>query len=169
MARTITIPDEAYERLERMAAQQHQTPGDFLAEWLASLPGKSTIFVTSRVSFTGFLRELGLDDEMIARVERTQDAEQSRTLFVYPKASHTRLLRGLGLDDELIAHVLAAPEEQQPHELRLALAALAEEQENRDPLKQPRYMTFEQFFRELGHTDEEIEEAKRRGAVSADL
>jgi hypothetical protein len=78
-------------------------------------------------------------------------------------------LRGVGLDDELVAHVLAAPEEQRGRELRLALQVMVNERSGRDPLKEPRYLTFEQFFRELGHTDEEIDEAKRRAATDADL
>jgi hypothetical protein len=132
MPRTITISDETYERLERLAAEQQETPGEVLAKLLGPL-----LF------------------------EQTSRSQLDRLFALF--------LRGLGLDDELIAHVLAAPEEQQARELRLALTALANEQEHRDPLKQPRYMTFEQFFRELGHTDEEIEEAKRRGAAHADL
>lgn len=54
-------------------------------------------------------------------------------------------------------------------EFRLMLEAFLEEQEGRDPLKQPRYLTFEQFFHELGMTDEQIADARQRGAGRADL
>lgn len=78
-------------------------------------------------------------------------------------------LRGLGLDEELIAHVLAAPEEKRGRVLRLALTALADEQSERDRVQEPRHQSFEQFFRELGMTDEQIAEAQRRGAERANL
>lgn len=54
-------------------------------------------------------------------------------------------------------------------EFRLMLEAFLEEQEGRDPLKQPRYLTFEQFFHELGMTDEQIADARQRGAGRANL
>jgi hypothetical protein len=78
-------------------------------------------------------------------------------------------LLSLGLDEELTAHVLAASAADRPRELRLALQVLADEQAQRDPRKEPRYLTFEQFFHELGETDEAIEEAKRQAAAHADL
>lgn len=54
-------------------------------------------------------------------------------------------------------------------EFRLMLEAFLEEQEGRDPLKQPRYLTFEQFFHELGMTDEQIADARQRGAGRVNL
>lgn len=48
-------------------------------------------------------------------------------------------------------------------EFRLVLAAFLEEQEGRDPLQEPRYLTFEQFFHELGMTDEQIADARQQG------
>ena len=54
-------------------------------------------------------------------------------------------------------------------EFRLMLEAFLEEQEGRDPLKHPRYLTFEQFFHELGMTDEQIADARQRGAGRANL
>lgn len=127
MARTITIPDETYERLERLAAAQHQTPGDLLAKLLSLLLIEQPSGSPLDVGFAQFLR-------------------------------------GLGLDDELIAHVQAAPKEQQPRELRLALTALADEHAG-----PPRSQTFEEFFRDLGMTDEQIADAKQRGAERANL
>lgn len=78
-------------------------------------------------------------------------------------------LRGVGLDDELIAQVLAAPAENLTRELRLALQAIGDERIGRSGQQPTRYLTFEQFFHELGHTDEQIEEAKRQAAANADV
>ncbi|HEY7355038.1 MAG TPA: hypothetical protein VH590_01185 [Ktedonobacterales bacterium] len=79
------------------------------------------------------------------------------------------VLRGLGLDEELVAHVLAAPAEKRPQELRLALTALADEQAERDPQQQPRHQSFEEFFHDLGMTNEQIAEARRRTEHHADV
>lgn len=68
-------------------------------------------------------------------------------------------LRGIGLDDELVNHVLAAPAKKQGRELRLALQAMVDEQAARGKPSPARYLTFEQFFHELGHTDKEIQAA----------
>jgi predicted CopG family antitoxin len=128
VTRTITIPDETYERLEQVAASQHEAVEDLLLRMIASLfRQKSSI-------------PLDNADEQMAEV-----------------------LRGPGLDEELVAHVLAAPTEKRPQELRLALTALADEQ-----LGPPRQQTFEEFFHDLGMTNEQIAEAKRR-AAHADL
>ncbi len=74
------------------------------------------------------------------------------------------VLRALGLDEELVAHVLAAPAEKRPQELRLALTALSDEQGG-----PPRQQTFEEFFHDLGMTNEQIAEARRRAADHADV
>jgi hypothetical protein len=39
----------------------------------------------------------------------------------------------------------------------------------RDPYTNPRYQTFDEFFHELGMTDEEIADSKARAAKHADL
>lgn len=60
-------------------------------------------------------------------------------------------LRGLGLDEESLAHIQTLPAKDQPTEVRLAMRAIADEQAGRDPLKEPRYPTFGEFFSRSGH------------------
>ncbi len=129
MTRTITIPDEAYERLEQIAASQHEAVADVLRRVFASvLPQETSVTIIST-------------DEQMAEV-----------------------LRGLGLDEELVAHILVTSPEKRPQELRLALTALADEQEG-----SPSQQTFEQFFHDLGMTNEQIAEAQRRAEDHADV
>jgi len=54
-------------------------------------------------------------------------------------------------------------------EFPLLRAAFLEEHAGRDPLKEPRFLTFEQFFQELGMTDEQIADTKHQGAERANL
>lgn len=126
---TITIPDETYQRLEQMAASQHEAVADLLLHMIASLLRQESPVTP------------GSADEQMAEV-----------------------LRGLGLDEELVAHVLAAPTEKRPQELRLALQALADEQGG-----PPRQQTFEEFFHDLGMTNQQIADAKRRAEDHADV
>lgn len=63
----------------------------------------------------------------------------------------------------------AAQREAVVFQLRLVFAAFLEDQIGRDPLKEPRYQTFEEFFHDLGMTDEQIADAKRRGAERANV
>lgn len=129
MTHTITIPDETYERLEQWAASRHEAVEDLLLRMIASLFRQKPSMPP------------GPADDQMAEV-----------------------LRELGLDEELVAHVLAAPAEKRPQELRLALTALADEQ-----VGPPRQQTFEEFFHDLGMTNEQIAEAQRRAAQHADL
>lgn len=53
-----------------------------------------------------------------------------------------------------------------------ALATLVHQaihEEARDPLKEPRYQTFEEFFHDLGMTDEQIAAAQKRTSDHADV
>jgi hypothetical protein len=142
MSRTLTISDETYERLERLAQQNHQTPEELLSQEL------------------GFL-ELRKGDKLLFRYTFDKDSHDS--LLV-------QFLHMIGVDDDQIAALFALPPEQGESELRLLLKAYLEEViEPRDPLTAPRYLTFDEFFRELGHTDAEIADAKQRGAERANL
>jgi hypothetical protein len=109
---------------------------------------------------------------LVQSIQRLTERAMQQLPFILslpaPDSGRAFLL-SLGLDEELTAHVLTAPAADRPRELRLALQVIADEQAQRDPRKEPRYLTFEQFFRELGETDEAIEEAKRQAAAHADL
>ena len=49
------------------------------------------------------------------------------------------------------------------------LVQQAVQEEARDPLKEPRYQTFEEFFHDLGMTDEQIATAKQHASDHADV
>jgi hypothetical protein len=142
MTRTITLPDETYQRLERLAASLRLTAEDMLVSWL---PLVEEVF--------------------------THSSEED-PLNADPQSPYQGIfwfLRGLGLDEESLAHIQTLPAKDQPTEVRLAMRAIADEQAGRDPLKEPRYQTFGEFFHDLGMTDEQIADAQRRSAERANL
>lgn len=149
MARTITIPDETYERLERLAKETDQTPVQALA---AMLEGQVLRSIEVGVKHNGQV--------LTWRITMKQDSNEE-PIF--------QLLRGMGLDDDEIARLQAAPPERRATEIEVILNDLLDEAVGRDPLTAPRHLTFDQFFRALGDTDEEIEEARRQAAADANL
>jgi len=87
-----------------------------------------------------------------------------------------------GEEGYTMAHTLTIPDEvyqqlralaevqgQTPESLVAALVDQATRERARDPLKEPRHQTFEEFFYDLGMTDEQIAAAKQRAANHADL
>ena len=143
MSRTITISDETYERLERLAQETNQTPEEVLAQELAFI-------------------ELRKGSKLIFHYTFPKDS---------PDSIAVQFLRALGMDNDQIAALQALPPEQWARETNLLLltALLEDAIEPRNPLTAPRHLTFDEFFRELGHTDEEIADAKQRGAERANL
>lgn len=63
---------------------------------------------------------------------------------------------------------LAQAQGQTPEELIAAWVAEHAE-EGRDPLKEPHYQAFEEFFHDLGMTDEQIATAQQRASDHADI
>lgn len=142
MSRTITVSDETYERLERLAQETNQTPEEVLAQELSFI-------------------ELRKGSNLIFHYTFSKDS---------PDSIAVQFLRALGLDDDQIAELLALPPEQRASRAKPLLMALLEDAiEPRNPLTAPRHLTFDEFFRDLGHTDEEIADAKQRGAERANL
>lgn len=77
----------------------------------------------------------------------------------------------LTISDEVYQQlsVLAEAHGQTLEDALATLVHQAVQEEARDPLKEPRYQTFEQFFHDLGMTDEQIAAAKQHASDHADV
>lgn len=77
----------------------------------------------------------------------------------------------LTISDEVYQQLrtLAEAHGQTLEDALVSLVHQAVQEEARDPLKEPRHQTFEEFFHDLGMTDEQIAAAQKRASDHADV
>lgn len=76
MSHAISISDEVYQRLQKLAAQQEQTPEAVVEQLIAGAEAASSgrqYYETDE-----WLRHLGITDEQMAQIDAELDAEEDR-------------------------------------------------------------------------------------------